>query len=163
MTETTRRAVLASAAGVGAAAALAACGGGDDAATPGTGAGTNGAATDGAATPGATTGAGTTGTGTTGTGTTGLVRKADIPVGGGKIFAGEDLVITQPVAGTFKGFSAACTHQGCNVSSVANGVIHCVCHGSGFSIADGSVKDGPATLPLPAKDLKIDGDAISLA
>ena len=90
-------------------------------------------------------------------------RTADIPVGGGKVFAAEGVVITQPRAGQFKGFSPICTHQGCPVSNVDGGTINCTCHGSKFSIEDGSVKAGPATKPLPPKDIKVNGDQISLA
>jgi len=61
-------------------------------------------------------------------------------------------VVTQPVSGTFKAFSATCTHQGCAVSEVANGTINCPCHGSRFAVADGSVTAGPATTPLARKD-----------
>ena len=67
------------------------------------------------------------------------------------------LVITQPKAGTFKAFSAICTHQGCTVSTVENGTINCPCHGSQFAIADGSVVNGPAPKPLPAKNIKVSG------
>ena len=34
------------------------------------------------------------------------------------ILAAQDLVVTQPTAGTFKCFSATCTHQGCTVDEV---------------------------------------------
>lgn len=157
MTDTTRRAVLTGAVTAGAAAALAACADGDGGAAgsagPGTGQGATGA---GAASAGASGGS-------NGAPAGGLARKADIPVGGGKIFADQDVVITQPVAGTFKGFAAACTHQGCSVTSIRDGGIRCACHGSVFSAADGSVQEGPATSPLPAKGLKIDGDTIALA
>jgi nitrite reductase/ring-hydroxylating ferredoxin subunit len=90
-------------------------------------------------------------------------RTADIPVGGGKVFADRDLVVTQPVAGTFKAFSATCTHQGCTVAEVAGGTINCPCHGSRFGVADGAVKAGPAPRPLPARTITVQGDAITTA
>ncbi|WP_327091785.1 Rieske (2Fe-2S) protein [Nonomuraea sp. NBC_01738] len=93
----------------------------------------------------------------------GLGSKADIPVGGGKIFADEKVVVTQPKAGEFKAFSAICTHKGCTVGTVEGGTINCPCHGSKFKIADGSVAHGPATKPLPAKEITLDGDNIKLA
>ena len=67
-----------------------------------------------------------------------------MPVGGGIVLAAQDLVVTQPVAGTFKGFSATCTHQGCKVNEVAGGTINCPCHGSKFAVADGAPTAGPA-------------------
>lgn len=92
-----------------------------------------------------------------------LAATSDIEVGGGTIFADQSVVITQPAAGDFKGFSSICTHQGCPVTTVSDGLIHCPCHGSVFSIEDGSVQGGPAPAPLPAVELTVKGDAISLA
>lgn len=79
----------------------------------------------------------------------GLTPAKDVPVGGGRVLADDELVVTQPVAGEFKAFSSICTHQGCAVRDVVDGTISCPCHGSRFSIADGSVVTGPATQPLP--------------
>jgi Rieske Fe-S protein len=84
-------------------------------------------------------------------------------VGGGKVLADQGVVITQPAAGEFKAFSSKCTHQGCAVSRVADGVITCPCHQSLFDASDGSVKGGPATAPLPPTPIKVDGDSITLA
>ncbi|RFU88084.1 Rieske (2Fe-2S) protein [Streptomyces triticagri] len=89
-----------------------------------------------------------------------LAPTSDIPVGGGKIFAEEKVVVTQPAEGDFKAFSAVCTHQGCVVKSVEGGTINCVCHGSKFSIEDASVESGPATAPLPAEKITVSGDSI---
>lgn len=98
-----------------------------------------------------------------GSSSTALASASDIPVGGGTVFAEERVVITQPTAGEFKGFSAACTHQGCTVGSVSDGTIICPCHGSQFSIEDGSVQGGPAPSPLPGVDLTVKGGEITLA
>jgi Rieske Fe-S protein len=92
-----------------------------------------------------------------------LGKKSDIPVGSGKIFTDQKVVVTQPAAGEFKGFSAVCTHMGCTVSEISGGEIHCPCHGSAYSIADGSVKNGPASRPLAAKQVTVQGDSITLA
>jgi Rieske Fe-S protein len=89
-----------------------------------------------------------------------LATIAEVPEGGGKIIDGKNIVITQPEAGVFKAFSAVCTHQGCIVSSIANGTIDCPCHGSEFSVKDGSVVRGPATSPLPGVAIKIEGTSI---
>ena len=89
-----------------------------------------------------------------------LATTAEVPVGGGKIISGPNVVITQPAAGTFKGFSAVCTHQGCIVATIANGTIDCPCHGSKFSIKDGSVVNGPAPSPLPPVAITVQGTSI---
>jgi nitrite reductase/ring-hydroxylating ferredoxin subunit len=133
-----RRAILAGVAGV---AVLAGCG-------SDTASGTGAASTDGAATQP--------------TGGAALGAKTDIPIGGGKIFSSQQVVVTQPVSGEFKAFSAICTHQGCAVTNVSNGEIICPCHNSRFSIADGSVQTGPATQALPSVAITANGDNLSL-
>lgn len=81
---------------------------------------------------------------------------SDIPVNGGKVFETQKVVVTQPTAGQYNGFSAVCPHQGCLVNSVENNTITCPCHGSTFSATDGAVTKGPATQGLskvPVKDV----------
>ncbi|MCX5556020.1 Rieske (2Fe-2S) protein [Streptomyces sp. NBC_00038] len=92
-----------------------------------------------------------------------LAKTSDIPEGGGKVFEAEGVVVTQPAAGTYKAFSSKCTHQGCAVKGIANNVITCPCHNSQFSAEDGSVTKGPATQPLAAASITVDGDSITLA
>ncbi|MFE2419913.1 Rieske (2Fe-2S) protein [Streptomyces hokutonensis] len=92
-----------------------------------------------------------------------LAKTADIPVGGGKILKAQKVVVTQPKKDEFKAFSAVCTHQGCTVSTIANGTINCPCHGSKFNIADGTVAGGPAPKPLPAEQITVEGNSIHLA
>ena len=92
----------------------------------------------------------------------GIASAADVPVGGGLILAQQSVVITQPTKGEFKGFSSTCTHMGCTVGSVSD-TINCPCHGSMFSIEDGSVAGGPATSGLPAKELVVKDGVIDLA
>lgn len=96
-------------------------------------------------------------------GGTELAKTSEIPVGGGKIFKEEKVVVTQPTKDDFKAFSAICTHQGCTVGSVADGTINCPCHKSEFRIADGSVAAGPATRPLPAEQITVQNGSITLA
>jgi Rieske Fe-S protein len=91
------------------------------------------------------------------------VATGDVPVGGGVVLTDDKLVVTQPTEGEFKCFSSTCTHQGCPVTAVEGGTINCNCHGSKFSITDGSVKGGPASKPLAEKQIKVDGDNITLA
>jgi Rieske Fe-S protein len=80
----------------------------------------------------------------------------NLPVGGGKVYPGRQLVLTRPTATDVKGFSAVCTHQSCLVNRVANGTIDCPCHASKFAITDGSVRQGPATKPLPPREVTVD-------
>lgn len=84
-----------------------------------------------------------------------LVRTSQVPVGGGKILADTQIVVTQPARGKFKAFSAVCTHLQCLVTQVEDRRIICPCHGSEFSIEDGSVVRGPATQPLPEVDVDV--------
>jgi nitrite reductase/ring-hydroxylating ferredoxin subunit len=92
-----------------------------------------------------------------------LAKTSDIPVGGGKIFKDEKVVVTQPKEGEFKAFSNICTHQRCPVANVEGGTINCNCHGSKFRITDGSVAHPPAPRPLPEKKITVDGNSIRLA
>ena len=95
-----RRRVLTGTAGLGLATPLlAACGGGESAAE-----GSGGSSSGGGGSLGAT---------------------SDIPVGGGAVIDGKDVVVTQPTEGDFKAFSAVCTHQGCIVGKVEKGEILC--------------------------------------
>jgi Rieske Fe-S protein len=87
----------------------------------------------------------------------GSIKSSDVPVGGGVVIADPAVVVTQPKTGEFKAFSSICTHQGCAVSEVSNNEIICPCHGSKFSGTDGSVINGPATAPLPAAKVTVEG------
>ena len=91
---------------------------------------------------------------------TALAATSQVPDGGGKIIDAARIVITQPQSGSFKAFSAICTHEGCFVNSVSNGTINCPCHGSKFSITDGSVVHGPATRPLAPIAISVEGTSI---
>lgn len=98
----------------------------------------------------------------------GITSTSEVPVGGGVVLADDEVVITQPTEGEFKAFTAICTHQGCTVSGVTD-TINCPCHGSQFSIDDGSNVTGPSgsaagsVAPLAAVEIVVDGDQISLA
>jgi Rieske Fe-S protein len=95
-----------------------------------------------------------------------LVGTAQVPVGGGVVLADQNVVVTQPTKGTFEGFSATCTHQGCLLASVASGTINCGCHGSQFSITNGDNVVGPSgepagsVAPLPKVGIKVQGKDI---
>ncbi|MFD4020890.1 Rieske (2Fe-2S) protein [Streptomyces sindenensis] len=139
-----RRTVVAAVGAAGAAAALTACGGGSDdkggAGTveqPGSGGEKQGGAV--------------------------LAATVDIPEGGGVVLAAQKIVVTQPKPGEFKAFSSTCTHQGCAVKDVSAGTITCPCHNSTFDAATGSPTGGPATQPLPAREITVEGGSIRLA
>ncbi|MFK4070597.1 Rieske (2Fe-2S) protein [Streptomyces sp. NPDC029674] len=135
-----RRTVVATIGAAGIAAALTACGAGDD---------KDSSDAAGAQEP-------------VGGGGAVLAKTSDIPVGGGKIFKDEQLVVTQPTEGEFKAFSNRCTHKQCPVTSVEGGTVNCPCHGSKFDIADGSVRGGPAPKPLPAAEISVADGSIKL-
>ncbi|GAA1011017.1 MULTISPECIES: Rieske (2Fe-2S) protein [Streptomyces] len=142
-----RRTVVAAAGAAGLAVALTACGSGESSSS-GSSTSQNGGSGG--------------GSGDDGAGGTVLAKASDIPEGGGKVFGDQGVVVTQPTKGEFKAFSSQCTHQGCAVSRIADGVIVCPCHNSEFSAADGSVRKGPAAQPLPAKNISVTNGEIRL-
>lgn len=164
-----RRTTLGGAAGVGIALpALAACGG--DTASPGP-APTPAAAASSSAAPSSADPAPDpvpepvpepTTDPTTTTPVTGFASTADVPVGSGRIFPDQEVVVTQPTAGSFRCFSSICTHSGCPVTEVTT-TIDCTCHGSRFSLTDGSPTAGPAADPLPEVTLTVEGDQLVLS
>lgn len=137
---TTRRTVLAGVGVVGVAGSLAACG------TASSSDGSGGGSSPTAAAAGAAGG---------------VAKATDIPVGSGKIVG--SVVVTQPAAGTFKAFGTTCPHQGCQVNSISDGVIKCPCHGSTFSITDGSRQSGPAPTGLSSKTVTVKNGEITIA
>ncbi|MFI8168288.1 Rieske (2Fe-2S) protein [Streptomyces sp. NPDC086081] len=143
--ETTRRTVLLATGATGAAALVTACGGGGDDSGSSPADSPTGQATSTPAGQGRELGS-----------------TDGIPVGGGRVFKDEKVVVTQPEQGQFKAFSAICTHQRCLLGSVSDGTINCPCHGSRFRVADGSVANGPATSPLPAEKITVEGGTVRL-
>ncbi len=109
--------------------------------------------------------AGSAGSGAPVTSTTASsVKAADVPVGGGVINPDALFVVTQPTAGTYKAFSAVCTHQGCTVTRVTGGMIDCPCHGSQFDISTGApTSSSAAKKALPTKTATLNGDTITVA
>ena len=133
---------------------LAACGGGDSSgSSSGSSAGSSSGSSSGGSAPSGSGG----------------VATADVPEGGGIVLAEQKVVVTQPTKGDFKAFTAICTHQGCTVNSVQDGEIVCGCHGSQFSIKDGSNVEGPngsaagPVAPLQSKKVSVEGGQISVS
>ncbi len=142
-----RRHALAGVAATGLGASLlAACGGSD-----------SGGSASGGSGDSASGGSGDSGGGQAGP----LAATSEIPEGGGTIFDDAGVVVTQPAAGEFMAFSTTCTHQGCPVNEVAETIV-CPCHGSQFSIEDGSAVQGPAQDPLQEIPITVEGDQIVL-
>jgi 3-phenylpropionate/trans-cinnamate dioxygenase ferredoxin subunit len=85
---------------------------------------------------------------------------ADVGEGEAKAFpvGGVEIAVAR-VDGALYAFSDICTHRGCNLSSggeIQGTTIECECHGSTFSMTDGSVVSPPATEPLatyPAREV----------
>ena len=136
-TDPTRRTVIAGAGAVAGATVLAACG---SAST-----GTSGSAGGG------------------GGSATASVPVKDVPVGGGTILQSPPVVVTQPTQGTFEAFSAICPHAGCPVTSIADGLIRCPCHGSQFDITTGDVKAGPAPHGLAKLTATVAGNNVDVS
>jgi Rieske Fe-S protein len=72
----------------------------------------------------------------------------------------DGVVLTKDPAGTVHAVSATCTHQGCTVGAPRDGIVSCPCHGSQFDAVTGRVLRGPATRPLPAVAVRVQGDQI---
>ena len=70
------------------------------------------------------------------------------------------IVLTRDASGAVHGVSATCTHQGCTVAAPRDGIVSCPCHGSKFDAATGRVLRGPATRPLPAIAVHVQGDQV---
>lgn len=161
---TTRRTLLRGAVLAGVATPiLAACGGGDDEPSASSSTASSPQSSD----PAPSDGPSSEGGG--GGGADAIAKTSDVPEGGGVILADPGIVITQPAAGEFKGFTNICTHQSCPLDNVTDGTINCVCHGSQFSIEDGSPVTGPngsdpsSIAALEEMPVAVQGDNISLA
>jgi len=63
-------------------------------------------------------------------------------------------------AGGYGATSPASAAMGCIVNAVSGGTINCPCHGSKYSIVNGSVVTGPAPLPLAAVSITVQGTSI---
>lgn len=113
---------------------------------------------------GGSSGSGSSGSGGSGSGggAAAPIKTSEIPVGGGKVFDRQKVVVTQPTAGEFKAFSAVCTHQQFLVGNVQGGTINCLHHGSMYNMSTGAVVGGPAPAPLPAKTVTVTGDTLTV-
>lgn len=92
----------------------------------------------------------------------GLAGLGQVPVGGTTVVSspnGAPVALTRPSADSVIAHSAVCTHQGCTVAP-AGATLICPCHSSVFDATTGAVEQGPATRPLPAIPVQIQGQDI---
>jgi Rieske Fe-S protein len=74
----------------------------------------------------------------------------------------DTVIVSREETGAVRILSGRCTHLGCQIDRVADGVLICPCHGSRFR-RDGRVVSGPAASPLAELPYEIDratGDLI---
>ena len=86
----------------------------------------------------------------------------EIPVGGVKMFnyptADDPCILVRTGADQWAAYSQKCTHLSCAVVYAQDEKrLECPCHQGYFSIADGSVLQGPPQRPLPRVVLRQDG------
>lgn len=84
---------------------------------------------------------------------------AEVPVGGVKLFAypGEQdrCILIRTAQNKFVAYSQKCTHLSCAVYySKAKNRLECPCHEGYFSVADGSVLQGPPPRPLDRVEIE---------
>ena len=68
------------------------------------------------------------------------------------------------VGGNFYGFGDVCTHMGCSLSEgeLEETTVTCPCHGSQFDVTTGAVMRPPATTPVSAYPVRVEGDDIQI-
>lgn len=95
-----------------------------------------------------------------GGGGTVIAKVADLAPGAGTTFKqsdGDDAVLVRLSDGSFLAYSAICTHKSCTVGyKKGDTLFRCPCHGSQFTVADGSVAKGPANGPLKKLTIRVD-------
>jgi len=94
-----------------------------------------------------------------------VARLGEIPVGEVKLFTyptkDDHCILVRTAENEHVSYSQKCTHLSCAVyySRVSNR-LECPCHKGVFSVADGSVLQGPPSRPLPRIVLENRGDEI---
>ncbi|WP_291314454.1 Rieske (2Fe-2S) protein [Corynebacterium sp. UBA2622] len=86
------------------------------------------------------------------------VAKTEVPVGSAVIL--DKVIIAQPTEGHFVAYSTTCPHEFKKITQVQGDIVRCTAHGSRFSIADGSVVNGPAVRGMRQVELAEQGDRL---
>jgi Rieske Fe-S protein len=92
--------------------------------------------------------------------TTSRPRRLELPATGDAVEIVDDVIVSRSPRETAV-FSARCTHLGCRISRVSDGLLVCPCHGSKFH-PDGTVAAGPASRPLDRLAAEVDAKSGSL-
>ena len=88
-----------------------------------------------------------------------VARVDELPMGGVKLFeyptAGMPCILVRAAPDAYVAYSQKCTHLSCAVYYAKDqNRLECPCHQGFFSIADGSVLQGPPQRPLPRVKLE---------
>lgn len=89
-----------------------------------------------------------------------LATLDEIPEGGAIILADEGVVLSRGAGEDVQAFSATCTHQGCTVNAIEDGLIVCPCHLSRFDLRTGEPVSGPANRALPGVAVTVRGNDV---
>ncbi|MDR7522263.1 MAG: Rieske (2Fe-2S) protein [Armatimonadota bacterium] len=89
-------------------------------------------------------------------------KVAEVAPNSGKVFlfGGKPAILVRTPEGTFKAFSAVCTHLACTVQYRPEiGHIWCACHDGHYDL-NGQVLAGPPPRPLPEFSVTVRGDDV---
>ena len=95
----------------------------------------------------------------------GIAQVTEVPVGGVKLFAyptrEDPCILIRTGAESYAAYSQKCTHLSCAVyCAKEQNRLECPCHQGFFSVADGSVIQGPPQRPLPRVTLAVNNGRI---
>ncbi len=97
---------------------------------------------------------------------TAVLADSELPLGSHKRvdFGGIPVLLSRGAAGAVHAVAAVCTHRGgpLDEGEVADGCVRCPWHGGRFSLADGSVVEGPPVFPLARFEPRVRDGQIEL-